>query len=76
MVPSLPLLSHDSSVSVKENPDRKKKNLFAINVEVIVECNCKKKIAMTWIDYTKAFDMVPHLWIKECLKLIVWKSGE
>ena len=36
----------------------------------------KKKIAMAWIDYTKAFDMVPHLWIKECLKLIVWKSGE
>ena len=45
-------------------------------MEVIVECNCKKKLAMAWIDYTKAFDMVPHLWIKECLKLIVWKSGE
>ena len=26
MVPSLPLLSCESSVSVKENPDRKKKN--------------------------------------------------
>ena len=25
MVPSLPLLSYESSMSVKENPDRKKK---------------------------------------------------
>ena len=24
---------------------------------------------MTWLDYKKAYDMVPHLWIKECLDL-------
>ena len=24
---------------------------------------------MTWIDCKKAYDMVPHLWIKECLDL-------
>ena len=30
MVPSLPLLSHESSVSVKENPDRKKKLVLSI----------------------------------------------
>ena len=24
---------------------------------------------MTWTDYKKAYDMVPHLWIKECLDL-------
>ena len=28
MVPSLPLLSCESSVSVKENPDRKKKYIY------------------------------------------------
>ena len=28
MVPSLPLLSCESSVSVKENPDRKKKSIW------------------------------------------------
>ena len=28
MVPSLPLLSYESSVSVKENPDRKKKYIY------------------------------------------------
>ena len=29
----------------------------------------KKNIAMGWIDYKKAYDMVPHSWILECLKL-------
>ena len=24
---------------------------------------------MTWIDYKKAYDMVPHSWIRECLDL-------
>ena len=24
---------------------------------------------MAWIDYKKAYDMVLHLWIKECLDL-------
>ena len=31
MVPSLPLLSCESSVSVKENPDRKKKIPLSLN---------------------------------------------
>ena len=31
MTPSLPLLSCESSVSVKENPDRKKKNQLTLN---------------------------------------------
>ena len=26
---------------------------------------------MAWIDYKKAHDMVPHLWIIECLDLFV-----
>ena len=29
----------------------------------------KKNLAITWIDYKKAYDMVPHSWIKECLDL-------
>ena len=28
-----------------------------------------KNLAMAWIDYIKAYDMVPHLWIIECLDL-------
>ena len=29
----------------------------------------KKNLAMAWIYYKKAYDMVPHLCIKECLDL-------
>ena len=29
----------------------------------------KKKLSMAWIDYKKVYDMVPHLWIKDCLDL-------
>ena len=29
----------------------------------------KKNLAMAWIDYKKAYDMVPHSWIKERLDL-------
>ena len=28
-----------------------------------------KNLAMAWIDYKKAYDMVPHPWIIECLDL-------
>ena len=27
----------------------------------------KKNLVMAWIDYKKAYDMLPHSWIKECL---------
>ena len=37
---------------------------------VIKEVKSKNKnLAMAWIDYNKAHDMVPHLWIIECLDL-------
>ena len=34
--------------------------------------NCKRRktnLAMAWIDYKKAYDMVPHSWILETLQL-------
>ena len=34
--------------------------------------NCRKRqigLAMGWIDYKKAFDMVPHSWILKCLDI-------
>ena len=27
-------------------------------------------LSMVWIDYKKAYDVVPHLWIMECLNLM------
>ena len=34
--------------------------------------DCKRRhtnLAMAWIDYRKAYDMVPHSWIGECLEM-------
>ena len=34
--------------------------------------DCKRRstnLAMTWIDYRKAYDMIPHSWISECLEV-------
>ena len=34
--------------------------------------NCKRRLtnlSLAWIDYKKAYDMVPHSWIIECLEI-------
>ena len=34
--------------------------------------NCRKRatnLSMAWLDYQKAYDSVPHSWIKKCLKM-------
>ena len=30
----------------------------------------KKNLAVAWIAYKKAFDMVPHSWVVECLDMV------
>ena len=43
-----------------------------LRIDKIVLKDCKRRhinIAMTWIDYEKAYDMVPHSWISECLDM-------
>ena len=45
-------------------------DLFYIDKAVIKEVKSRNKnLAMAWIDYKKAYDMVPHSWIIECLDL-------
>ena len=45
-------------------------DLLYIDRAVIREVMSRKKnLAMAWIDYKKAYHMVPHSWIKECLEL-------
>ena len=49
---------------------RETNDLLYIERAVIKEVKPRKKnLALAWIDYKKAYDMVPHLWIKECLDL-------
>ena len=50
-----------------EESSRESNNLRYIHRAVIKEVKSRdKNLAMAWIDYTKAYDMVPHLWIIEC----------
>ena len=49
---------------------RRTNDLLYIDRVVIKEFRSRNKnLAMAWIDYKKAYDMVPHLWIIECLDL-------
>ena len=46
-------------------------DLLYIDRAVIKEVNSRNKnLAMAWIDYKKAYDMVPHSWIIQCLDLL------
>ena len=41
-------------------------------IDRMVYRNCKKRqvgLAMGWIDYKKAYDMVPHSWIRKCMEM-------
>ena len=45
-------------------------DLFYIDRGVIKEVKSRNKnFSMAWIDYKKAYDMIPHSWIIECLDL-------
>ena len=45
-------------------------DLLYIDKAVIREVTSRKNnLSMTWIDYKKPYDMVPHSWIEECLEL-------
>ena len=45
-------------------------DLLYIDRAVIKEAKSRNKnLAMVWIDYKKAYDIVPHSWIRECLDL-------
>ena len=45
-------------------------DLLYIDKQILREVKIKRKnIAMGWIDYRKAFDMVPQSWILECFQM-------
>ena len=46
-------------------------SLILIDKMVLKEAKRRRKnLAMCWIDYCKAYDMVPHSWIMECLTML------
>ena len=47
------------------------KDQLLIDKTVLKDCRKRHtNLAMTWIDYKKAYDLVPHSWIKECMELM------
>ena len=47
------------------------KDQLLIDKTVLKDCRKRNtNLAMAWIDYKKAYDLVPHSWIKECLELM------
>ena len=45
---------------------------YQLLIDKTVLKDCKKRYtnqAMEWIDYKRAYDMVPHSWIRECLEM-------
>ena len=66
---------HDQNLLTDEQKGCKKncmgtKDLLHIDKIILKESKTKKKnLATSWIDYKKAFDMVPHSWLIECLNM-------
>ena len=71
MVPSLPQLSCESSVSVKENPEKKKDLLELLGVSCIAFCSqflSKQNLPQAYSEPSKTFNLDFYfknsLWIK------------
>ena len=46
------------------------KDQLLIDKEILQDCKRRRtNLTMAWIDYHKAYDMVPHSWIMECLEM-------
>jgi len=54
------------------NKSRRTKHQLLIDKTIIRNCKQRKTgLAMGWVDYEKAFDMVPHSWI---LKVLIFSK--
>ena len=55
----------------EEQKGGRKGSMLYIDRMIMKEVKARKRsIAVAWIDYRKAYDMVPHSWIVECLESI------
>ena len=44
------------------------KDQLLIDQTVLKDCN-KRHTNLSWIDYRKAYDLVPHSWVNECMEM-------
>ena len=60
---------HKEQKGCKRN-SRGTKNQVLVDKAVLKDCKRRStKLAMVWIDYRKAYDMIPHSWISNCLEV-------
>ena len=46
------------------------KDQLLVDKTILADCKKRhKNLTMAWVDYKKAYDMVPHSWILECMRL-------
>ena len=63
------LLPEEQSGSKRKS--RGTKDQLLIDKAILKDCRKRRtNLAMTWIDYRKAYDFVPHSWILECLDML------
>ena len=49
---------------------RDTKDLLLIDKMIVKDCKRRlTSLAVAWVDYRKAYDMVPHSWIKKCMEM-------
>ena len=63
-------------LSPEQNRRRRKsrgtKDQLLIDRMILQDCKARHtNLAMAWVNYKKAYDMVPHSWILQCLSLEV-----
>ena len=64
------MLPEEQKGCIVQKGSRETNNLLYIDRAVIKEVKSRNKnLTMAWINYRKAYDMVPHSWIIECLDL-------
>ena len=64
------MLPEEQRSCVRTSDGCKDQLLIKFNKMIIEDCKKKKKnLSMTWTDYRKAYDSVPHSWILKTLQL-------
>ena len=68
------MLEESDILPMVQNGCRRKsrgtKDQLLIDKMTLNDCRMRHKdLVMAWVDYKKAYDMVPHSWIIECLKM-------
>jgi len=56
----------------KRGVEEKLKEHILLYIDQMIPKEAKQRarnISMAWIDYKKAYDMIPHSWITECLEM-------